>query len=166
MTVISTVPDLDTHTLTLTAEFTAPPEQVWRMWSEPRLLERWWGPPMYPATVTRHELEPDGIVAYFMTGPEGETYPGWWRVLDVQEPHLVAFEDGFGEPGSESDLPSTTTRVTINDVGNGVTRMVLVGTAPSREALQQLIDMGMLEGIAGAASQIDALLEEAAALQD
>ena len=52
MTVTSVRTDPDTLTLTLTAEFEASPERVWNLWSDPRKLERWWGPPTYPATFT------------------------------------------------------------------------------------------------------------------
>jgi uncharacterized protein YndB with AHSA1/START domain len=52
MTVISVVEDADARTLTITARFDAPIGRVWQVWSDPRQLERWWGPPMYPATVT------------------------------------------------------------------------------------------------------------------
>ena len=50
MTVTSVDKDLDDLTLTLTADFDAPIERVWELWADPRKLERWWGPPEYPAT--------------------------------------------------------------------------------------------------------------------
>ncbi len=46
------------RTMTLEAEFDASPERVWQLWADPRQLERWWGPPTYPATVTTHDLRP------------------------------------------------------------------------------------------------------------
>ena len=55
MTVISTIKDPENLTLTLVAEFDATPEQVWTVWENPRKLERWWGPPTWPATFTRHD---------------------------------------------------------------------------------------------------------------
>ena len=70
MTVISVVKDADARTMTITARFDAPIGRVWQVWSDPRQLERWWGPPRYPATVTEHDLAPGGTVAYAMTGPE------------------------------------------------------------------------------------------------
>ena len=76
MTVISVVKDADARTLTITARFDAPIGRVWQVWSDPRQLERWWGPPAYPATVPEHDLAPGGTVAYFMTGPEGERHGG------------------------------------------------------------------------------------------
>ena len=67
MTVISVVKDADARTLTITARFAAPIARVWQVWSDPRQLERWWGPPGYPATVTEHDLAPGGTVAYAIT---------------------------------------------------------------------------------------------------
>jgi hypothetical protein len=52
MTVMAVQKDPQNLTMTLTAEFDAPPMRVWQLWSDPRQLERWWGPPTYPATVT------------------------------------------------------------------------------------------------------------------
>ena len=52
MTVTAVRKDPQTLTMTLDAEFDAPPERVWQLWADPRQLERWWGPPTYPATVT------------------------------------------------------------------------------------------------------------------
>ncbi len=55
-------------------------------------------------------------------------------------------------------MPITHMSVAISDLGDGATRMVLVGAFPSAEAMKQLIDMGMQEGLKAAAGQIDALL--------
>src|SRR3712207_7455265 len=52
--------DLEALTLTAESEFDATPERVWQLWADPRQLERWWGPPGYPATFDKHDgLEPD-----------------------------------------------------------------------------------------------------------
>ena len=48
------------HTMTVTAEFAASVQRVWQIWADPRKLERWWGPPVYPATVVEHDLRPGG----------------------------------------------------------------------------------------------------------
>ena len=73
--------DAATRTMTVTAEFDASIERVWRLWSDPRQLERWWGPPMYPATVVDHDFTVGGAVNYYMTGPAGDQPRGWWRTL-------------------------------------------------------------------------------------
>src|SRR5687768_637363 len=115
MSVTDVRKDPDTLTLTITSEFDAPVARVWEVWANPRLLERWWGPPTYPATVVDHALEPGGKVTYFMTGPEGDRSYGWWRVLTVDAPHRLEFEDGFAdnEGTPNPDLPVTTARVRL-----------------------------------------------------
>ncbi|HET8950154.1 MAG TPA: SRPBCC domain-containing protein, partial [Solirubrobacteraceae bacterium] len=97
MSIVSVEKDYEALTLVLVAEFAAPVERVWQLWADPRQLERWWGPPSHPATVERHELAPGGEVAYFMTGPDGETSHGWWRVSAVDPPRSLAFSDGFAD---------------------------------------------------------------------
>ena len=76
MTVIGIEKDLDALTMTVNAEFDAAVERTWQLWSDPRQLERWWGPPTYPATVVDHDLAPGALVTYFMTGPEGAQFHG------------------------------------------------------------------------------------------
>jgi len=88
-------------------------------------LERWWGPSTYPATVDAHDLRPGGRVEYQMTGPEGDEHHGFWEEDEVQPPHRLGSRDGFanvdGTPNRE--LPMTTMRVTIEEIGRGKTRM-------------------------------------------
>ena len=119
MTVTAVRKDAQSRTMTLEAEFDASPERVWQLWADPRQLERWWGPPTYPATVDAHDLRPGGRVEYHMTGPEGDQPRGFWEVDEVQPPHRLVFRDGFanedGTPNTE--LPTTTARVTIEEMG-------------------------------------------------
>jgi len=156
--VLDVVPDRDAKTLTVTAEYDAPVEQVWQLWADPRLLERWWGPPTYPAAVGDHDLRPGGTVAYVMTGPEGDQAKGFWRVTAVDAPRALEFDDLFGEPDAPAaDLPVTRASVTLTPTGSG-TRMVIVSSFATTEALDQLVGMGMLEGLRQAVGQIDDLL--------
>ena len=138
---------------------------MWRLWEDPRQLERWWGPPSYPATVTSHELRPGGHVAYHMTGPDGDQPHGYWDILEVQAPARLVFRDGFAnEDGTpNADLPSTESRVTIEEIGDGRSRMWIQTAFPSTEAMEQVLAMGMEEGITQAIGQIDGILAETAA---
>ena len=87
MTVTAVRKDPHRLTMTIEAEFDASPERVWQLWADPRQLECWWGPPGYPASVTRHELTPGSHVAYQMTGPEGDRHHGYWEILEAEAPH-------------------------------------------------------------------------------
>jgi uncharacterized protein YndB with AHSA1/START domain len=151
--------DLDTRTITITADFAAAPARVWQVYADPRQLERVWGPPTYPATVVDHDLTPGGRVTYYMTGPEGEKFAGYWQVTAVDEPRGFSFVDGFADLDftPNPDLPASTNdyRFTAHEGG---TRAVYVSTYATAEALQQVLDMGVLEGASAAIGQIDELL--------
>jgi uncharacterized protein YndB with AHSA1/START domain len=160
MTVTAVTKDPRALTMTVVAEFGATPERVWQLWADPRQLERWWGPPMYPASVTAHDLRAGGRVEYHMTGPEGDQPRGYWLVDEVEPPHRLVFRDGFAnDDGTPNDaFPVTVGRVTIEAIGGGATRMSIHTTFPSTEALEQLLRMGMEEGMTQAVGQIDAIL--------
>ncbi|HWC43241.1 MAG TPA: SRPBCC domain-containing protein [Actinomycetota bacterium] len=162
MTVTAVRKDPQALTMTIDAEFDASPERVWRLWADPRQLERWWGPPTYPATFTRHELAPGGRVEYHMTGPEGDQPHGYWDVVEVDPPRSLLFRDGLanddGSPNTE--FPRTTARVTIEQVGPGRTRMSIQSLFASPEAMEQVLALGMEEGLKQAVGQIDAILAE------
>src|SRR5919197_1074395 len=95
MTVTNVDVDYDNLTITLVADFDASVEQVWGLWSDPRMLGRWWGPPGSPATVEKHDLTPGGQVRYVMTGPEGDTHHGVWTVTAVHPPTSREFPAAF-----------------------------------------------------------------------
>lgn len=162
MTVTSVRKDPEALTMTFTAELDATVERVWQVWADPRQLERWWGPPSYPATVVDHDLVPGGRVTYFMTGPDGKEYGGWWEVLAVEPPHRLQFKDGFvDDSGTPNDaMPTTTTVVTLAEREGGGTVMTLESSFPSLEAMEQLVAMGVEEGMAAAMAQIDQILAE------
>ena len=162
MTVTDVRKDTDTLTMTLDAEFDASPERVWELWADPRQLERWWGPPSYPATFTKHALAPGSRVEYHMTTPEGDQPKGYWDILEVDAPHRLVVRDGFANDDGtpNDDFPSGEMRVTIQETGAGRTRMSIASIFPSTEAMEQLLAMGQEEGMKQAVGQIDAILAE------
>jgi uncharacterized protein YndB with AHSA1/START domain len=162
MTVTGVRKNPETLTMTLDAEFDASPERVWQLWADPRKLERWWGPPTYPATVTAHDLRSGGRVEYHMTGPEGDQPHGYWEVLEADAPRRLIFRDGFANDDATpiSDMPINEVRVAISEAGGGQTRMSIESVFPSAAAMEQLIAMGMEQGLTEAVGQIDAILAE------
>ncbi|MDV3126405.1 SRPBCC domain-containing protein [Mycobacterium sp. 21AC1] len=159
MPVTDVTQDAENLTLTITAEFAAPVERVWAVYADPRQLEKVWGPPTYPATVVDHSLTPGGRVTYFMTSPEGEKFAGWWEVTAVNEPESFSFRDGFADndfnPVPDMPVSENSYRFEATDTG---TRAVYVSRYESAEALQKVLDMGVVEGASSAINQIDDLL--------
>jgi uncharacterized protein YndB with AHSA1/START domain len=162
MTVTAVRKDLDRLTLSLDAEFDAPPARVWELWADPRQLERWWGPPSYPATVTAHDLRSGGRVEYLMTGPTGDQPRGYWEIVAAEAPRRLSFRDGLanadGTPNPE--VPRHEVDVTIAELGNGRTRMSIESIFPDPAAMEQMLAMGMEQGLTQAVGQIDAILAE------
>lgn len=159
MSVTSVDKDFDSLTLTMVADFDAPAERVWELWADPRKLERWWGPPSHPATVEEHDLSPGGDVTYFMTSPEGEKHRGWWKVTSVDPPKSLEFTDGFADENGKpvSDMPTTAVRMQLTEHDGG-TRMELRSVFDSRKQMEELINMGAVEGMQQSIGQMDALL--------
>jgi uncharacterized protein YndB with AHSA1/START domain len=146
--------------LTIEAEFDASAERVWQLWADPRQLERWWGPPGYPATVMQHSLVPGGRVEYGMIGPHGDRHRGYWEILEAEAPHRLVFRDGLANADGtpNADQPPATTRVTIEEVAVGRTRMLIESRYPSAEAMEWILATGTDVGRTRAVGQIDAML--------
>ena len=138
MTVVQVEKNAEALTMAFVAEFDAPQERVWQLWSDPRQLERWWGPPTWPATFVRHEFEVGGIASYYMTGPDGERMHGWWEITALQAPERIEFLDGFAdEEGNRStEIDPTKGVVTLEDA-SGRTRMSIVTSLHERRAARR-----------------------------
>ncbi|MGO4595690.1 SRPBCC domain-containing protein [Leifsonia sp. 2TAF2] len=158
MTFVESNKDVDALTLTFVTEYAAPQERVWQLWSDPRQLERWWGPPEWPATFEVFEFEPAGRATYYMTGPDGTKARGWWRFVAIEPPAQLAVDDGFadddGNPAPGEPVRMTTTL----EESDGRTRMTQVSRFASVDQLNEMVAMGMEEGLRLALAQIDDLL--------
>ena len=161
MPITSVHKDPEALTLTVVADFAAPVERLWDAYADPRRLEKFWGPPTYPATFTRHDMFPGGRSAYAMTGPDGDVSRGYWEFLDVKPPHSLEVRDGFchddGTPNTEMPSMRMTFEFEATGAGSRVTTTTFFG---SLAELEQLVNMGMEEGLREAMGQIDAVLAD------
>lgn len=152
--------DLDARTLTIVANFTCAPKRIWEVYANPRQLEQVWGPPTYPATFVDHDLVPGGRMNYYMTSREGAKHYGYWEVESVDEPNSFTFADGFAlDEGftKNPDLPVGRNAFSFAEHESG-TRATFVSTYATAEALQKVLDMGVVEGATSAINQIDDLV--------
>ena len=163
MPVTSVEKDLDQLTITIVADFAAPLRRLWDAYTDPRQIERFWGPPTYPATFLRHDALTGGRSVYAMTGPEGDTHYGCWDWTSADAPHsfevIDRFSDAAGVPNT--DLPATRMDFAFEET-NGGSRLKTTSHFDSLDQMQQLIDMGMLEGTREAMAQIDQVLADLA----
>lgn len=161
MPVVSFSTDAVDRTVEVVAEFAADIERVWQVYADPRQLERIWGPPSHPATVVDHSLVPGGRVTYYMTGPDGERYHGYWDIARVEAPKLIEFIDAFADDQFHADpnLPKSRAVWRFRPIAGG-TRLTATSTYASTEDLQTVVDMGIEEGTTLAFNQVDDLLAD------
>ena len=159
MPVIETVKDVDTLTMTIVSEFSADPARVWQVWEDPRQLELWWGPPEWPATFSEHNFTVGGHSRYYMTGPDGTKMHGWWEFTAINAPESLSIDDGFADDNGEPSGDHGTTKMTasLEPIVAG-TRMSISSHFESLEQLDEMLAMGMEEGMRLALGQIDGLL--------
>jgi uncharacterized protein YndB with AHSA1/START domain len=160
MTVTSVRKDPEALTMSITTELDATVDRCWQLLADPRQLERWWGPPTYPATFVDHDLSTGGRVSYFMTGPDGDKAAGWWEVLAADPPHRLELNNGFAEDSGARDdsMPTMIMVFTLTERDGGGTVLAIETRFPSLEAMEQLLSMGMDEGMTAAVGQIDEIL--------
>ncbi|NLE98933.1 MAG: ATPase [Propionibacterium sp.] len=160
MPVTAVTTDPLAHSLTLTADYAAPPERVWRAFTDPRQLERFWGPPGWPARFGRFELEVGGRAVYTMHGPSGDQSSGTWEFITIRPHEQLEMTDAFSDAEGTVDaaMPVSRIRITFSPGGAGTTVKVLT-EFDSLEALEQVVGMGAIEGSTMAFNQLDAVLQ-------
>lgn len=163
MPLTSVTSNPDALTLTVIGDYPVPVERLWDAYADPRQLERFWGPETWPATFTRHDMAVGGRSEYYMTGPDGATAHGWWRFVTLEPGQHFEVEDGFAHAdGRPNDtMPSMRMVFRFERTATG-SRVTSVTYFPSISAMEQLLKMGMLEGIQSAIGQLDAVLADLA----
>jgi len=161
MPITSVIRDTEDLTLTVVADFSAPVQRLWEAYVDPRQLERFWGPPTYPATFTRHDAALGGRSAYTMTGPEGDSHGGYWEWLSVDPQKGFEVRDGFATPEGEpnNELPSMRMRFVFEETDAG-SRVTTTSHFDSLAALEKMLEMGVEEGLREAMGQMDAVLAD------
>jgi uncharacterized protein YndB with AHSA1/START domain len=159
MPLTSVTKDAAKLTLTVVGDYPVPQQRLWDAFADPRQLERFWGPPMAPATFTRHEFRVGGRAEYFLRLPNGEKWSGSWKFTAVDP--ISSFEAHDGEDNAEDDNMPAGMTFTFETTPTG-SRMTVVTRFSSVEAMEQTVP-GMEEGLRAAMPQLDAVLAERSA---
>ncbi len=163
MPITSVDTDPQTLTLTVVADFPASVRRLWDAYLDPRQIERFWGPPTYPATFTRHDGFVGGLTKYRMTGPEGQVSCGYWQWTAVDEGNSFDVLDGFATDDGEPNLDMPNMRMKFEFIETALgSRLITTTHFNSLDELEQLLEMGMMEGMSSAMGQIDDVLTDLA----
>lgn len=148
--------DLSERELVLTRLIAAPRPKLYRAWTEPALLRRWFAPS--PWTIARAELDvrPGGSNLIVMRSPEGQESPNRGVYLDVVPNERIVLTDAYARAWEPSEKPFMTAIVTFADEAGQTryTARALHWSAADRATHEQ---MGFHEGWGRCADQLAAL---------
>lgn len=145
------------HTLTLERVIGAPTEKVWRCWTRPALLERWFCPKPWFVSDAKIDLRPGGEFSCIINGPEGEKFPSMGVFLDMEPQKRLIITDAFRPGWLPTGRAFMTTHITFADAGDGKTKYKARAMHWSEDALKEHEQMGFNEGWGKAADQLEEL---------
>lgn len=143
----------DIKELTITRVFDAPRELVWKAWTEPERVKRWWGPKSFTTPVSKIDLRVEGKYLYCMRSPEGKDFWGTGIFREIVAPERLVMTDSFADEngnvvpatyyGMSPDFPQELLiTVTLEELEGGRTSLTLTHSgikgmnAADREGMQ------------------------------
>ena len=154
------------NTIVITRVFNAPRSLVWKAWTEPGHVEKWFGPKGFTTTVEKQELRVGGRSRFVMHGPDGKDYPCEGTYLELVPMQRIVTTDEFAEDyenTTRADLPAgIILTVLFEDVGaDGMkTRITLRIQHPTAEEKKKHEDMGVVGGWNSTLDCLEELLAE------
>lgn len=149
------------HTFVTERLFDAPRSLVWNVWTTPEHLAQWWGPKGWTLPVCEVDLRPGGVWLYCMRGPDGTESWGKATYREIVEPERLVYEDSFVDAdGNPLDgMPELMVTVLFEEV-DGKTKVISRTDFASAAALEQVLSMGMEEGLAETWDRLEAYLAQ------
>ena len=149
--------ELDPRELSLVRVIDAPPEKVFRAWTEPELLMQWFTPRPWTVSSAELDVRPGGSNVIVMCSPEGQEFPNRGVYLDVVKNERLVLTDAYTEAWEPSEKPFMTAIITFENHGGKTryTARALHWNEADRKAHEE---MGFHEGWAKATDQLAELV--------
>jgi uncharacterized protein YndB with AHSA1/START domain len=143
--------------LVLVRVINAPPEKLFRAWTEPDLLKQWFTPKPWTVSAAELDVRPGGKNLVVMRSPEGQEFPNRGVYLEVARNRRLVLTDAYIDAWTPSEKPFMTATITFDAEGNGTkyTARVLHWSIADREAHEK---MGFHQGWSLATDQLEALV--------
>jgi len=151
--------DKKKNTLTIRREFLAGRQLVWDCYTKRELLDQWFAPEPLTTKTKSMEFREGGHWHYAMVEPNGTEYWGWTDYVKIKPIDFYTTLDAFSNADGEinKDLPRAEWRVTFTDKGENALVETIV-TYKSLAELEQVIQMGMEQGMMATLQKLDQLL--------
>lgn len=146
-------PNLD---LVLEREVDVPTELVWRAWTEPEHIKKWFAPAPWTVSECEIDLQPGGQFYTVMRSPEGQTFPSAGCFLEIVPHKKLVFTDALTPGYRPSAQPFFTAIVTLEPTATG-TLYTAVARHKDQAGRQQHEEMGFLAGWGQTLDQLVAL---------
>jgi uncharacterized protein YndB with AHSA1/START domain len=146
----------DTHELVLTRLLDAPREALFRAWTDPAILPRWFAPAPWTTTSAELDARPGGASRIVMKSPEGEAFPNDGVYLEVVPNEKIVFTDAFTAGWIPAGKPFMTAEVTFADE-DGKTRYTATARHWNAADKAQHEAMGFHTGWGQCADQLEAV---------
>lgn len=148
-----------THELAIELTLDAPADKLFRCYTDPKLLQKWFAPE--PWTIRSVDIDPraGGRMSFVMASPEGQEYPNSGIYLEVVPNRKIVTTDAV-TPDFRPSGPFMIAEVTFEDLGNGKTRYRAVARHWNEQTLKQHQEMGFEPGWTQTARQLEALAKK------
>jgi len=145
--------------LTLTRIFDAPRDLVFRAWTDPAMLAKWWGPRMFSNPVCEVDLRAGGEILIVMRGPGGmeHTMKGTFR--EVARPAKIVFVNNAYDASGTQHLEGLTTVLFAEE--GGKTKLTLYTIVTGLTDLSEMMMAGMNQGWSESLDRLGEFLQEA-----
>jgi uncharacterized protein YndB with AHSA1/START domain len=151
--------DSPKYQLTLTRLINAPPAAVFKAWTDPETMKKWFCPRPWMVTHVENDVRPGGSSLVVMRGPEGQEFPNHGVYLEVIPNRRLVFTDAYVKAWEPSAKPFMTGILTFDDEG-GKTRYNAVVKHWTEADYQTHLGMGFHEGWGKATDQLEELLAQ------
>jgi len=163
MTATATITPSATREVTLTRVFDAPRSLVFKLWTEPKHLAKWWGPKSFTNPVCEVDARPGGAIRIVMRAPNGVDYPMTGSFREIVAPERLVFTT-VAEDASGGRLIEGLTTVTFAEHGGKTTVTVharAVALVPIAEQMIKGMDAGWTQSLEKLADLVQATCQGA-----
>jgi uncharacterized protein YndB with AHSA1/START domain len=143
-----------TRDIVVTRTFDAPVEQVWKAWSEPEYVKRWWGPAVFTSPSAEMDFREGGTSLVCMRSPDGQDMYNTWTYRKIVPMKHIEFilhfadKDGRQVDPSAHGLPPDVPNgirnvVTFKALSDNTTEMTVTEYGYTSDQIYELSKMGL-----------------------
>ena len=152
--------------IVISREFAAPRQLVWDVWTQPKHIEKWFGPKGFDTRVDKLDFKVGGRSAYVMIGPDGVEYPSAGVFQEIVPIEKIVTTDEFGEGFDEIeamknvDLPKGMISTFLFDDLGERTKLTSITSHPTVEDRKKHEAMGVVAGWNSSLDKLEEYLAE------